>query len=215
MLQNVSFTGEVLDECPPSFLAATAGSNPVNVGVVIVIVFFIILIVAILLSYFYFKRKKNYEKMQNRSATESHNVGSFGLQAKSYEEGRVNRQKKMTTTPQKPDVIEREIVNDSPLGQFSQHDLPDYSASMVMQEPDAPEHYDLENASSIAPSDIDVIYHYKGYRDQSRSGPIRLSSLATGHSTNNRLQSTPLARLSPSSEMSHQTPRILTLQVES
>jgi len=81
-----------------------------------------------------------------------------------------------------------------------------------MQEPDAPEHYDLENASSIAPSDIDVIYHYKGYRDQSRSGPIRLSSLATGHSTNNRLQSTPLARLSPSSEMSHQTPRILTLQ---
>ena len=23
------------------------------------------------------------------------------------------------------------------------------------------EHYDLENASSIAPSDIDVIYHYK------------------------------------------------------
>ena len=24
-----------------------------------------------------------------------------------------------------------------------------------------PEHYDLENASSIAPSDIDIIYHYK------------------------------------------------------
>merc|ERR1711923_436587 len=83
---------------------------------------------------------------------------------------------------------------------------------MVMQEPDAPEHYDLENASSIAPSDIDVIYHYKGYRDQSRSGPIRLSSLAVGNNTHNKLQSTPLARLSPSSEMSHQTPRILTLQ---
>ena len=82
---------------------------------------------------------------------------------------------------------------------------------MVMQDPEAPEHYDLENASSIAPSDIDVIYHYKGYRDHSRSGPgpIRLNSLAA----NNRLQSTPLARLSPSSEMSHQTPRILTLQV--
>lgn len=25
-----------------------------------------------------------------------------------------------------------------------------------------PEHYDLENASSIAPSDIDIVYHYKG-----------------------------------------------------
>jgi hypothetical protein len=32
-----------------------------------------------------------------------------------------------------------------------------------MSEP--PEHYDLENASSIAPSDIDPIYHYRGYRD--------------------------------------------------
>lgn len=27
------------------------------------------------------------------------------------------------------------------------------------------EHYDLENASSIAPSDIDVVYHYRDYRD--------------------------------------------------
>merc|ERR1712147_607980 len=99
------------------------------------------------------------------------------------------------------------------------------SASMVMQEPDQPEHYDLENASSIAPSDIDIIYHYKGYREGGRHGrelnmdrwgrtndkmansPIRLTSLS-----NNKMQSTPLARLSPSSEMSHQTPRILTLQ---
>merc|ERR1712032_1605245 len=39
------------------------------------------------------------------------------------------------------------------------------------------------------------------------SSPIRLTSLG-----NNKMQSTPLARLSPSSEMSHQTPRILTLQ---
>merc|ERR1712183_884158 len=97
---------------------------------------------------------------------------------------------------------------------------------MVMQEPDQPEHYDLENASSIAPSDIDIIYHYKGYREGGRHGrelnmdrwgrtndkmansPIRLTSLS-----NNKMQSTPLARLSPTSEMSHQTPRILTLQV--
>ena len=55
-------------------------------------------------------------------------------------------------------MIEREVVTGSPVDY-------DYSASMVMQEPDGPEHYDLENASSIAPSDIDVIYHYKGYRE--------------------------------------------------
>ena len=183
-------------------------------------VFFIILIFAILGSFFaYRSKKKKYEKMQNRSGNDSQGAVGFGLATKSYEEGRGPRQKKLTSTPQKPDVIERELVNQSPLGgEFSRHrgaaDLPDYSASMVMQEPDtAPEHYDIDNASSIAPSDIDVIYHYKGYRDQARSGPghgpIRLSSLGVGGGAGARLQSTPLARLSPSSEMSHQTPRIL------
>ena len=183
-------------------------------------VFFIILIFAILGSFFaYRSKKKKYEKMQNRSGNDSQGAVGFGLATKSYEEGRGPRQKKLTSTPQKPDVIERELVNQSPLGgEFSRHrraaDLPDYSASMVMQEPDtAPEHYDIDNASSIAPSDIDVIYHYKGYRDQARSGPghgpIRLSSLGVGGGAGARLHSTPLARLSPSSEMSHQTPRIL------
>ena len=98
------------------------------------------------------------------------------------------------------------------------------------------EHYDLENASSIAPSDIDVIYHYKvrarmqqlvpfvrfvtnsfppfqGYRDGSNSrhrhsGGKSLNS----RKRSNYLKNTPLARLSPSSEMSHNNPRhILTL----
>jgi len=36
---------------------------------------------------------------------------------------------------------------------------------------DDAEHYDLENASSIAPSDIDIVYHYKGYRRGGRSLP--------------------------------------------
>ncbi|KAI1296589.1 Cadherin-related tumor suppressor [Halotydeus destructor] len=61
----------------------------------------------------------------------------------------------------------------------------------------AAEHYDLENASSIAPSDIDLVYHYKGYRHDSSSGPQLHRHV-------------PLARLSPSvSEMT--APRILTL----
>merc|ERR1719471_2056563 len=78
---------------------------------------------------------------------------------------------------------------------------------------DLVEHYDLENASSIAPSDIDVIYHYKGYRDGSNSrhrhsGGKSLNS----RKRSNYLKNTPLARLSPSSEMSHNNPRhILTL----
>ena len=30
---------------------------------------------------------------------------------------------------------------------------------------EAPDCYDFENASSIVPSDIDIVYHYKVYRD--------------------------------------------------
>ncbi len=91
---------------------------------------------------------------------------------------------------------------------------------------DEAEHYDLENASSIAPSDIDIVYHYKGYRRGGRSLPKKkkqvgssgfLGSLErTGQSffyffLVQMMQNTPLARLSPSSEVSHNTPRILTL----
>ena len=65
-------------------------------------------------------------------------------------------------------------------------------------------HYDLENASSIAPSDIDIVYHYKGYRRGGRSLPKKKRH-------GGPMQNTPLARLSPSSEISHNTPRILTL----
>jgi protocadherin Fat 4 len=92
--------------------------------------------------------------------------------------------------------------------------------------PDMPEHYDLENASSIAPSDIDIVYHYKGYREtgggRNKSSPFRHSHHFSGNRPSpgirqspisNVLKSTPLARLSPSSELSQQTaPRILTLQ---
>ena len=69
LLHNVSFAGEVLAQCPPSFLSSSVGSDPVNVGVIIVLVFFIVLIIAILGSFFLFRlKKKKYEKMQNRSA---------------------------------------------------------------------------------------------------------------------------------------------------
>ena len=116
LLPNVTFSGEVLEDCHANFLSITAGSDPVNVGVIIVVVLFIILIFAILGSFFaYRSKKKKYEKMQNRSGNDSQGAVGFGLATKSYEEGRGPRQKKLTSTPQKPDVIERELVNQSPL----------------------------------------------------------------------------------------------------
>lgn len=174
--------------------------------------------------------------------------------------------------PQRPDIIEREVVSKSPppmppqsSNQHHSHGS-DHPGGVDMNE--YPEHYDLENASSIAPSDIDIVYHYKGYREASGGGgggprkykatlppavasythhkhgpssvaqqqhrhsphhgsfaprPPPLSQqqqssqqtsssvTSNGPSSSRQHQSTPLARLSPSSELSSQQPRILTL----
>jgi protocadherin Fat 4 len=162
--------------------------------------------------------------------------------------------------PQRPDIIEREVVNKSPGVPLRVEDshLGDNSSmtGLGLGDCEGPEHYDLENASSIAPSDIDIVYHYKGYRDGNvrkyktnphvpsyhkhshRHSPHSFVSPTHRESPRNilrsspapglpggppvapprespgvlKMQSTPLARLSPSSELSQQTPRILTLQ---
>ncbi|CAN8006312.1 unnamed protein product [Ixodes hexagonus] len=141
-------------------------------------------------------------------------------------------------TPQRPDIIEREVMHaSSPLAASRCTEQSVYGAAAE------PEHYDLENASSIAPSDIDIVYHYRVFRDGSQlrkmhhnkglhkhPGPHRHSPASPTARQSPRQQlllrpaardspsalkmhhSTPLARLSPSSELSRQTPRILTLQ---
>lgn len=152
--------------------------------------------------------------------------------------------------PQRPDIIEREVMNKGPPMRDEHHPpMPPNSNHNHDHVPndlnsEIPEHYDLENASSIAPSDIDIVYHYKGYREaggvrkykatpppvagyhhkhpggqaqgQHRHSPHHPSGFpprappVTSPSARPH-QSTPLARLSPSSEMSAQQPRILTL----
>ncbi|XP_050300468.1 cadherin-related tumor suppressor isoform X2 [Anthonomus grandis grandis] len=153
--------------------------------------------------------------------------------------------------PQRPDIIEREVVTKSPPMREDHHPpLPpssshthDHASNDLNSE--MPEHYDLENASSIAPSDIDIVYHYKGFREgggvrKYKATPPNVAGYHHKHGnagaqaqhrhsphhstgfpprapppvatpTNRPHQSTPLARLSPSSEMSAQQPRILTL----
>ncbi|XP_023230562.1 cadherin-related tumor suppressor-like, partial [Centruroides sculpturatus] len=156
--------------------------------------------------------------------------------------------------PQRPDIIEREVLNKSsasPTHRIEDSSLQDNNKPFGMlniADSEPPEHYDLENASSIAPSDIDIVYHYKGFRDGNvhkyktnphipnyhkhnhRHSPHQFQSTPSRDSPRNvlcqspnaiaprespsvlKMQNTPLARLSPSSELSQQTPRILTLQ---
>lgn len=69
-----------------------------------------------------------------------------------------------THRPHRPDIIEREVVGKSPPPQrdeLNQHMKNMHQHDSVTGDHDMPEHYDLENASSIAPSDIDIVYHYK------------------------------------------------------
>ncbi|XP_055921859.1 cadherin-related tumor suppressor [Eupeodes corollae] len=161
--------------------------------------------------------------------------------------------------PQRPDIIEREVVSKSPplrdehhppIPPPSQSHHPHDHPGSVDLGSEFPEHYDLENASSIAPSDIDIVYHYKGYREaggvrkykatpppvasythhKHQASPAQQQHRHSPHhggpyaprvppqasqpppsSTPRPHQSTPLARLSPSSELSSQQPRILTL----
>ncbi|VVD04616.1 unnamed protein product [Leptidea sinapis] len=155
--------------------------------------------------------------------------------------------------PQRPDIIDREVVGKSPALRDDHHPPPppstntshshnhDHPSGMDLNS-EVPEHYDLENASSIAPSDIDIVYHYKGFREAAgmrkyKATPPPIASYhhkhqpaqhrhSPHHSSGypprslpqasqpppqpRQHQTTPLARLSPSSELSQQ-PRILTL----
>lgn len=183
-----------------------------------------------------------------------HHLGGPELLTKKYKERDLNAPDHQRH--QRPDIIEREVVSKSPplrdehhppIQLMSQHHSHDHPGGVDLSE--FPEHYDLENASSIAPSDIDIVYHYKGYREAGnirkykatpppitpyghhKHAPNQQQHRHSPHNTNpygprvpppqtsqslpqtatRQHQTTPLARLSPSSELSSQHPRILTL----
>uniref|UniRef100_A0A1A9W0E4 Cadherin-related tumor suppressor n=1 Tax=Glossina brevipalpis TaxID=37001 RepID=A0A1A9W0E4_9MUSC len=197
-----------------------------------------------------------------RSVPGHHIVGPE-LISKKFKEREINPAEHQQQRPQRPDIIEREVVSKSPPLRDDHHPPippptqthhPHDHASSVDMGSEYPEHYDLENASSIAPSDIDIVYHYKGYREAGgvrkykatpapvasythhkhqptasqqqhrhsprhgvaapfvpRGVPPQASQPPPPASAPRQHQSTPLARLSPSSELSSQQPRILTL----
>ncbi|XP_059821083.1 protocadherin Fat 4 [Hypanus sabinus] len=110
----------------------------------------------------------------------------------------------------KPDIIERE----NPYLIFDETDIPHAADTLPSGQPcmgpEAElEHYDIENASSIAPSDADIIQHYKHFRSHTpkfsiqrhsplgfaRQSPLPLgaSSLSYQPSYSQGLRATPLS----------------------
>uniref|UniRef100_A0A8D0FG95 Protocadherin Fat 4 n=1 Tax=Strix occidentalis caurina TaxID=311401 RepID=A0A8D0FG95_STROC len=76
----------------------------------------------------------------------------------------------------KPDIIERE----NPYLIYDETDIPHTtetipSAPLASPEPEI-EHYDIDNASSIAPSDADIVQHYKQFRSHTPKFSIQRHS---------------------------------------
>nr|CAG4640600.1 EOG090X0007 [Eulimnadia texana] len=288
IFEEVITHGKVIQGCSSSIAGASTAPDPLSIGITLVIVFFVILLVAILISFVVVRVRRQRRDQKTGLQMHKQNGGplmsgdsSRSLQESGYVEAadvteevlrshltqelasKKFREREVTDhrereRPQRPDIIEREVVNKSPGVPLRVDDshLDRNSMMGALADSEAPEHYDLENASSIAPSDIDIVYHYKGYRDGNvrkyktnphvpsyhkhnhRHSPHNFATPPHRESPRNllrsspasglpggppvapprdspgvlKMQSTPLARLSPSSELSQQTPRILTLQ---
>ncbi len=226
-------SGVHMEGCDVEILRVAQTKSDLGVALTVVIVFFVVVLVTITLSFGFFRwRSKHGKKSQsggqmfdlaNRDNSQSKN--NFGVANRSFdmrdEESMQLNNSRVPLHPTsgrdsapKPDVIDpdhsihhRRALSHSPLN----NEDPMASASNVFgaSNNEGMEHYDIENASSIAPSDIDIVYHYKGYRDGNRGRSLPKKK---GRGNNSAMHNTPLARLSPSSEMSHMTPRILTLK---
>ncbi|KAK8375851.1 hypothetical protein O3P69_008534 [Scylla paramamosain] len=279
LLEAVARGVSLVTDCTAADLGPAASTDPLSIGITLVIVFFVLLLVAILVSFIVYRvRRQRREKSgvhvkQNGSALLANTSSDSGRspQDSGYVESaemtddvlRTHLSQELATKkykerdherPQRPDIIEREVMNKSPgvplrVDESQLQDRDAMAGLGHMPDSEAPEHYDLENASSIAPSDIDIVYHYKGYRDGNvrkyktnphvpgyhkhnhRHSPHNFPNTPHRESPRNLMRqspnpvaprespsvlkmqaTTPLARLSPSSELSQQTPRILTLQ---
>lgn len=276
LFDQVIHHGRTFPGCNGSITGASTAPDPLSIGITLVIVFFVILLVAILVSFVVVRvRRQQRDKktglqmnkhtvitndpsrsLPDNSYVETTDVNEelrsrLEITSKKFREHEIGDVHRDRDRPQRPDIIEREVVNKSPGVPLRPDDIHlNDRSSMNLLDCEPPEHYDLENASSIAPSDIDIVYHYKGYRDgnvrkyktnphvssyhkhthrhsphgfvsQHRESPRNMlrsspapASVAPARESPGvlKMQSTPLARLSPSSELSQQTPRILTLQ---
>ena len=165
------------------------GSAGLEIGIIIVIVFFAILIVAIIVVFIVLRKRRDLcrrlcvkkevksngnllNSTQNGSADANHsnygaNVNVEDMFIQNHITNGMMLQKSGLSA--RPDLIGSNVIGRS-IPQPLQFDdgtvIIEHGEHGQMRPLDdnIPEHYDLENASSIAPSDIDVALHYKHYR---------------------------------------------------
>lgn len=201
---EVSANGDISNGCSgllrcvsPPCSASPLPSTTFNAGVAAVIVFFGCLIVSTIVAYFIVKRVRNRKAETTRSTPEPKLDKLDSLNALNHSGVNLSG-----STKDSGIVIgdSREVLNrcESAASNVSYNNnffgkpepLPYISKPIVQPRMISahnnsfgvegfgfgPERYDLDNASSIAPSDTDVAYHYRGYREQSlRDEPIQKS----------------------------------------
>ncbi|XP_062874781.1 protocadherin Fat 4 [Trichomycterus rosablanca] len=106
------------------------------------------------------KKKKKKKGSENVAFDDPDHMGDVDMTVRKQPEGNP-----------KPDIIERE----NPYLIYDETDHPE-SCDAVPSAPEIAdiEHYDIDNASSIAPSDADVVQHYKQFRSHTPKFSIQI-----------------------------------------
>ncbi|ESO93788.1 hypothetical protein LOTGIDRAFT_105163 [Lottia gigantea] len=199
-------------------------SGGLDIGIVVVIVFFIILIIVILIVFILFRRKRSLFpcKGGDKKVTKSNGVMArdnadstlrgmpiYGTRNEDLLQNQLTEDvtyQKNSALSSRPDLIGSNFVGrpGSRPQMFEDGTVIIENGELEhinVQDDEMPEHYDLENASSIAPSDIDVIQHYKQYRN----GDTRYKP--NFNKTHHRSRESPLNLRSPSA-MSRDSPNV-------
>ncbi|OWF51064.1 cadherin-related tumor suppressor-like [Mizuhopecten yessoensis] len=160
----------------------------IGIGVIVVIAFFGVLIIVIVAVFIFCRirrRQQNKSKSGNAkmngnahvnknftdNSAHSHQDSGYGdhpteedFISSHIDQGLTARRNQ----PNRPDIIssDRQHRKQFPLEIDDGTVIIDNgdAINMHMTSEDIPEHYDIDNASSIAPSDIDVVAHYRDYR---------------------------------------------------
>jgi len=186
-----------------------------STGIIIMIVFFVLLLIVIVIVFIVF-RKRRQQCMKNKqnkpngiamaknpnSSGHSNQDSGYGENnideiiirnhiAQELAESNFHRQNGHLV---KPDIIKSDMSRKAmPLeiedGTVIIDNASDLTHFRDIVNGEMPEHYDLENASSIAPSDIDVVDHYRHFHDGGKHR--RKNKAHSDHSHNSKHSSRP------------------------
>lgn len=191
-------------------VCAIADKEPaLSIGIIIMIVFFVILLIVIVIVFIVFRQRRKLclkAKQQKQNGTlfsNSANSSGQSNQDSGYGENNIDKLiirnhiaqelagsniQRQNGHLMKPDIIKSEIGRSPmPLEMEDGTVIIDNASDLTHLRDlngEMPEHYDLENASSIAPSDIDIVDHYKHFHDGGKNR--RKNKAHSDHSHNSK-----------------------------